>query len=183
MRITAGQFRSRVVDAPRGEDTRPTSSIVREAMFNILATKLSGARVLDLFCGSGILTFEAISRGAKEAVMVDASREAVQVAKRNAASLKITDCCRIYQNDYLRALDVLKRNGKRFDIGFFDPPYKAGYYQKALDAAFDGVFEEDAICICEYSTQDGFPFTGSIWEVADDRKYGSRSIAIVRRKQ
>jgi 16S rRNA (guanine966-N2)-methyltransferase len=182
MRITGGTYRSRQIEAPKGRETRPTASVVREAVMNSLGPRLQDAMVLDLFCGSGILSLEAVSRGAQGAVLVDVNREAAAVARRNVQALGLEGVCRVYQSDYSRALSLLKRDGRRFNLGFFDPPYQSGYYQKALDLSFDGVFEKDALCICEYATKDGFPYMGEAWEVADTRRYGSRSIAYIRSK-
>ena len=182
MRITGGTYRSRQIQAPKGNETRPTSSVVREAVCNRLGQRIPGAMVLDLFCGSGILSLEAVSRGAQGAILVDVNREAAAVARRNVQALGLGDVCRVYQSDYLRALSLFKRDGLGFDLGFFDPPYRSGFYQRALDLSFDGVFKEDAVCVCEFGTKDGFPYTGNGWEVTDIRRYGSRSVACIRSK-
>ena len=122
MRITGGTYRSRQIQAPKGNETRPTSSVVREAVCNRLGQRIPGAMVLDLFCGSGILSLEAVSRGAQGAILVDVNREAAAVARRNVQALGLGDVCRVYQSDYLRALSFFKRDGLGFDLGFLIRP-------------------------------------------------------------
>ena len=91
MRIIAGSARGRTFDAPQGRDTRPTLDRVRENVFNILQMKVRGAKVLDLFSGSGAMAFEAISRGAAEAVLVDIDRAANAVQRQNADAARVID--------------------------------------------------------------------------------------------
>ena len=183
MRITGGDYRSRNVIAPNGMATRPTAAIVREAVFNILGSRIVGAAFLDLFCGSGIMSLEALSRGAESAWLSDLSAPAIQTAKKNVYSLKLEEKCRFYKGDYRKALVKCREEGLRFTIGYFDPPYAKDYYHTALTTAFDGIFTEDAICICEYATPDGFVKEGENYTIYDTRSYGSRSIALVRAKK
>ena len=94
MRIIAGTARGTVIDAPLGRDTRPTLDRVRENVFNILQQQVRGARVLDLFSGSGAMAFEAVSRGAASAVLVDVDKKAHQVEEANCRKLRMDDRCR-----------------------------------------------------------------------------------------
>ncbi|MDL2225334.1 16S rRNA (guanine(966)-N(2))-methyltransferase RsmD [Eubacteriales bacterium OttesenSCG-928-M02] len=182
MRITAGEYRGRNVSAPKGTDTRPTASVVREAMFNILGDTVKGARVLDLFCGSGILSLEAISRGAAHALLVDGDPKAIRTAAENIRALGLEDTTTLWRMDYQKAIRRAEKINMVFDVAFFDPPYRAGLYQTALDAAFATVFHQGTICVCEYGTKEGMPQQGTGWQVTDERKYGGRSIAFVRSK-
>jgi 16S rRNA (guanine966-N2)-methyltransferase len=116
MRVIAGELRGRRLHAPRGSAVRPTADRVREAIFSILGD-IGGTRVLDLFCGTGALGIEAVSRGAESAVLVD-SRTAV--AHRNVASLGLAERIDVVRADALR---YLKRQQSRFDLVFCDPPY------------------------------------------------------------
>ena len=95
MRIIAGTARGTVIDAPQGRDTRPTLDRVRENVFNILQQQVRGARVLDLFSGSGAMAFEAVSRGAASAVLVDVDKKAHQVEEANCRKLRMDDRCRL----------------------------------------------------------------------------------------
>jgi 16S rRNA (guanine966-N2)-methyltransferase len=120
MRVVAGELRGRRLEAPRGAEVRPTADRVREAIFSILG-KIDGARVLDLYCGTGALAIEAISRGAREAVLVD--RDSA-LARRNAHALGVADRCTIVRADVLRHL---RRERERFDLVFCDPPYRLAH--------------------------------------------------------
>ena len=123
MRIIAGMARGRTFDAPQGMDTRPTLDRVRENVFNILQMKVRGARVLDLFSGSGAMAFEAISRGACAAVLVDHDRQANQVQQRNVQKLRMADTCRLMNCDWQAAVRALQSAGEKFDLVLLDPPY------------------------------------------------------------
>ena len=90
MRVIGGQYRSRVLAEFAGENVRPTSDRAKEALFNILSLKIYGARVLDLFAGSGSLGIESLSRGAKEVLFNDFSKDSIAIVKKNLATLKIT---------------------------------------------------------------------------------------------
>jgi 16S rRNA (guanine966-N2)-methyltransferase len=121
MRITGGQLRSRALKAPRGTATRPTSDRVREALFNILGNGCAGARVLDLYAGTGALGLEAISRGAIAAVFVERSKEALAALAANVAALGLQEATRVVALPVERAARGL--GADRFDLVFADPPY------------------------------------------------------------
>src|ERR1700722_18144498 len=124
MRITGGTLRSRQLQAPRGASTRPTSDRVREALFGILgsAGALAGARVLDLYAGTGALTFEAISRGATRATVVESSREALVALRANVASLGLQAHVRVVAGSVHASLARIGRDGP-FDLVLADPPW------------------------------------------------------------
>jgi 16S rRNA (guanine(966)-N(2))-methyltransferase RsmD len=129
VRIIGGKWRSRLIDFPDGDGLRPTPDRVRETLFNWLGQDLTGRRVLDLFAGSGVLGFEALSRGASAAVMVDRSRDAVRLMKANAANLGAVGA-EMLQCD---ALEFLNRPRQlQFDVVFLDPPYASGLAEIAL---------------------------------------------------
>jgi 16S rRNA (guanine966-N2)-methyltransferase len=119
VRVVAGEFRGRRLAAPRGRRTRPTADRVREALFSMLGD-VSGARVLDLYAGSGALGIEALSRGADSAVFVERDVRAAAVIERNLASLGLEQ--RVVKQDALR---FLGRAEGMFDLVFCDPPYDA----------------------------------------------------------
>jgi 16S rRNA (guanine966-N2)-methyltransferase len=116
VRVVGGELRGRRLHAPRGASVRPTADRVREAVFSILGD-IQGTRVLDLFCGTGALAIEAVSRGAASAVLVDSHPSA---ARRNVASLELEDRCDVVRSD---SLGYLKRERSSFDLVFCDPPY------------------------------------------------------------
>lgn len=123
MRIIAGEARGRQIAAPEGRNTRPTLDRVRENIFNMLQADVPGSRVLDLFAGSGALSFEAISRGAVSAVLVDSDRKAHLVQKKNTEILRYAERTRILLSDWKKAVRILQEEQQVFDLVFLDPPY------------------------------------------------------------
>lgn len=123
MRIIAGTHKGKRLHSPKGMDVRPTSSRLREALFNILQNEIEGATFLDLFAGSGAVGLEAISRGAKHATFVEESRESAMAIKKNIGILQAEEATTVISEDALRALSLFKRRKKSFDIIFVDPPY------------------------------------------------------------
>jgi 16S rRNA (guanine(966)-N(2))-methyltransferase RsmD len=129
IRITGGKYRSRLIETPNTTLTKPTMDKVREAVFSALSEKVYGARVLDLFAGSGSYGLEALSRGAKEVTFVDSSPLAVKAIKENCEKLNEKNV-EILNNDVLA---YLSQNPKEFDIIFADPPYKLDVYKDAVE--------------------------------------------------
>ena len=120
MRVITGKARGVQLKTPDGMLTRPTTDRVKEALFSIIQFELPGARVLDLFGGTGQLGIEAISRGAKEAVFVDAREDACKLIRENLKRTKMEQAGKVIRSDYL---DYLKRCRETFDIILLDPPY------------------------------------------------------------
>lgn len=133
MRVVAGSLKGRHLQPPRGRGTRPTQDRVREAIFSVLG-QVQGARVLDLFAGSGALAIEALSRGAASATMVDSSRPAVGAIRRNIGGLEIEAEVRHQTADTFLAR--ARRERRQYDLVFVDPPYgRAGGLGQRLSAA------------------------------------------------
>ena len=157
MRIIAGKARGTILDTLDGEDTRPTLDRIKENFFNAINFDVADAKVLDLFAGSGQLGLEALSRGAREAVFVDANTECIEIIRKNAQKAKLYDKCNIYKYDYSEYLSGLKKRRdfdkfKKFDIVFIDPPYKLSYrlindcIKKLIKNHF---VSNDGLIICE----------------------------------
>ena len=123
MRIIAGTRRGHTIQAPKGLDTRPTSDRVRENVFNIVAPWVEGARVLDLYAGSGAMGLEALSRGAAHVTFVESDREACRTINRNLDKLALENATVLCQ-DALSALRADARAGTRYDLVLLDPPYR-----------------------------------------------------------
>src|SRR4051812_32358762 len=142
MRITGGVNRSRALRAPRGTATRPTSDRVREALFGILGARfeLSGLRVLDLYAGSGALAFEALSRGAAHATLVESGRDALEAIRANVEALKVATLVRVVGQPVERAIRGLAEKSEPFDLVLADPPYAevpSGAAARALTSAVE----------------------------------------------
>jgi 16S rRNA (guanine966-N2)-methyltransferase len=178
MRIIGGKYRSRVLAEFKGEEVRPTSDRAKEALFNILALKVRGARTLDLFCGSGSLGIEALSREASEVVFNDLSKDSLTILKKNLTNLKIpNEQTRVYNYDYSVCLDVLKGE---FDLIFLDPPYRLEIGVLALEKiAKKGLLAQDGIVVYERDRA----FEGEIdgLEKYDERKYGKAYLTFFKR--
>lgn len=133
LKILGGEFGGRLLKAPKGTQTRPTTSMLRKAVFDILQPQIQGAVFLDLFSGSGAMGIEALSRGAKEAVFVDSHREAIHTLRENLALLKIEAKAHVIQNDVFKALKKLQEMNLFCDIIYADPPYdRSKLYQEIL---------------------------------------------------
>lgn len=122
MFIIAGKYRGQKLTSPKGSQTRPTASRLREALFNICQHKIEGASFLDLFAGSGAMGFEALSRGAKSSTFIDIHKESTLCIKSNVERLNVQNQTQVHQ---VEAIAWLKKQNQTFDIIYADPPYKA----------------------------------------------------------
>jgi 16S rRNA (guanine966-N2)-methyltransferase len=171
MRVVAGEFRGRRLQAPRGRSTRPTADRVREALFSMLGD-VSGARVLDLYAGSGALGIEALSRGAASAVFVERDAAAVAAIRRNLETVG-AGAADVRRQDVLRFLAAATG---RFDLVFADPPYDSAPRLAApLSAALPAVLDENALIVTESSKRTPLELT---LPLARERTYGDTRIAI-----
>lgn len=181
MRIIAGEARSRQIDAPKGRDTRPTLDRVRENLFNIIARDVPGARVLDLFAGSGALSLEALSRGAARAVMVDRDREAHRVETMNAQRLGYGDRVLILHSDWRPAVGRLLRSEERFNLVFLDPPY-AMENLRDVTAGLLPMLSPDALVVTEHQADHPYAVCEALREI-DSRRWGYAGVTLYRVKE
>ena len=157
MRIIAGTYRSRTLEAPLGMKTRPTSDRLRETLFNVLAPRMEAARFLDLYAGSGAVGLEAVSRGAKNVTLVERAAGALKVLRGNLVRLGIRGGVRVYAgrvSEFLRSAADSGPNPDRHDIVFLDPPYEeAKEYALALGllgGAAAVILAEGALVVAEH---------------------------------
>jgi 16S rRNA (guanine966-N2)-methyltransferase len=154
MRVIAGEYRSRVLQAPRGMDTRPTSDRLRETLLNVLAPRVEGAVFLDLYAGSGAVGIEAISRGAREAIFVEQAEPALRTIRANLAVLGIRGGYALEPRPVGAGLRRLLEAGREVDIVFLDPPYReAEEYDLALGLLgreCAGLLQSGAVVIAEH---------------------------------
>jgi 16S rRNA (guanine966-N2)-methyltransferase len=182
MRIVGGEFRGRTLKSPSSQAIRPTSDKLRESVFNILAhaygDPVSGARVLDLFAGTGALGLEAMSRGAQFALFVDEGAEARALIRANVETLALTGATKIFRRDAARlgAIGALAP----FDLMFCDPPYGKGLAEQALAGARDGGWlSPGALVVVEEAAKAGFR-TPEGFAAQERREYGDSEIVILR---
>jgi 16S rRNA (guanine(966)-N(2))-methyltransferase RsmD len=170
MKIIAGKFKGRVIEMPGG--IRPTSQKVREALFDILRSRIDGAIFLDLYCGSGAIGIEALSQGASKVIFVDDNHNALAILKKNLISFKlpISD---IYSIDVIKGLDVLKKNEPKFDVVFLDPPYHRDIAKNTLiKISSCDILTPNAVIIAEVFKKESLPDTIGLLAKARTYKYG-----------
>ena len=174
MRVVAGAYGGRRLAAPDGSATRPTSDRVREALFSVLGVSVQGARVLDLFAGSGALGIEALSRGAASAVFVDRAPRAIGAVRANLAALGIdADVRRIEARAWLRTASA---RSEAYDLVFLDPPYRrAAELGRELSEGLAAVLAPGARVVTESDRRDPLELD---LPVADERRYGDTVIRI-----
>ncbi len=182
MRIVGGELRGRGLAGPRSDAIRPTSDRLREAMFNVLThaydDPVAGARVLDLFAGTGALACEAISRGAAFALLVDEGAEARGVIRQNLDTLGLGGVTRLFRRDATRL--GAAPPGERFGLVFCDPPYGRDLAPKALSAARDGGWLGDnALAVIEEAASAALAAPEGFSEL-ERRTYGDTQVAFWR---
>ena len=157
---------------------RPTADRVREAIFDILGSGTEGARVLDLFAGTGALGLEALSRGASSAVLVESDPRTFAVLRRNVLDLG-ADAAEILPMDCRAAVRVLRGRDVRFDLVFLDPPYGKGIAERAAEAlAGARLLESGGTIVVEEAARAPAPVFPAAWERAGDKRYGDTRVMI-----
>jgi 16S rRNA (guanine966-N2)-methyltransferase len=174
MRIIAGERKGHTIFAPKGLETRPTSDRVRENVFNIVAPWVEGARVLDLFAGSGAMGLEALSRGASSAVFVEAEPQAIRAIERNLDKLRLTGA-RVVRLDAGTGLAQEAASGRKYDLVLADPPYSMTDYD-ALARYLPLVLSEDGLVVLESAAKTEPELAGLT--VRSTRKYGSTRVTV-----
>ncbi len=175
MRIIAGEMRSRKLKAPEGMDTRPTADRVKEALFSILGSRLYGARVLDLYGGSGALALEAISRGADSAVICDLSPKACQVIQENIDALGCGSRARLLRMKDTAALAALSKKGDAFDLIFLDPPYRMSTVPICEAIVAGGLLKAGGTVIVEHGRETPPDILPPL-RLTDHREYGAAGL-------
>lgn len=189
MRVVGGRLRGRALATPGDMRVRPTSDRVRESVFNILAHNdfgvgfhLDEARVIDLFAGTGALGCEAVSRGAKFCLFVDADADSRGLIRQNVEALGLTGITKIWKRD---ATDLGPREtqaGGAFTLAFLDPPYRKGLVERALISARDGGWLADnAVVMTERAADEAAEAVDGFTEF-DSRSYGETTIAFLVRR-
>jgi 16S rRNA (guanine966-N2)-methyltransferase len=174
VRIIAGERRGHTIFAPRGRETRPTSDRVRENVFNIVAAWVEGARVLDLYAGSGAMGLEALSRGAASALFVESDPEAVRAIERNLDKLRLTGA-RVVRLDSTTAVTQESGAGRKYDLVLVDPPYDMTNYD-SLARYLPRVLADDGLLVFESAARVEPKLAGLA--VRTTRKYGSTRVTV-----
>jgi len=177
MRVITGKARGRKLQEPEGRTIRPTTDMVKEAVFNIIQFDIEGRRVLDLFAGTGQLGIEALSRGAASCDFVEKDKTAYQLVRTNLASTELTGG-QVFQSD---AASFLKR-GERYDLVFFDPPYELENIDQMIEkiVQFDNL-NQNGIMVCETKAETDLPEVAEPYQKGREYRYGKVKITLYTR--
>lgn len=179
MRVITGTAKGRSLETPEGMDTRPTVARVKEGIFSAVAFEMEGARVLDLFAGSGQMGIEALSRGARSCLFADRSQKAAAVIGRNLKTTGLADRATVVCGD---ALSVLARDSGPFDLAFLDPPYAADLLQSCLELLSDKMAAGGAV-LCESDRDTPLPETVGALRLSRSYRYGRVVVRMYRKEQ
>ena len=182
MRVIAGSRRSLPLKTLEGDATRPTADKYKETLFNCLQADVPGSYVLDLFAGSGAIGIEALSRGARRAVLIDNNRDAVKVIKQNILFTKFENETELLKMDGISYVSSLRRVD--FDIIYIDPPYGKGLEKAAVLALNGKEFKnEDAIIVCESDLDEDYSFIDETdFEIYKIKNYKTNKHIFLRRR-
>ena len=179
MRVISGSARGVALKTPDGSKTRPTADRVKEAMFSIIQFDIPGARVLDLFGGTGQLGIEALSRGAKFSVFVDQGAQACALIRENLKRTRFESSAKVIQSDY----DLyLRKNSDKFDIILLDPPYAEVFLENSLKIISEiDILQSGGIIVTERPLGKELPWEFEGFERSKDYKYGKTVLTIYRK--
>ncbi len=179
MRVITGKARGVVLKTPDGMQTRPTTDRVKEALFSIIQFEIPGAKVLDLFGGTGQLGIEALSRGAKSAVFVDQAENACRLIRENLKRARLEQDAHVVRSDYLSYLRTCR---ERFDMIFLDPPYAEVFLENSLKCIAEiDILQSDGIIITERPLGKELPWELDGFSRSRDYKYGNTLLTIYRK--
>lgn len=177
MRVITGSARGRKLKAPEGNDVRPTSDQVKEAIFSIIQFDVPGAAVLDLFAGSGQLGIEALSRGAAHCVFVDKAQSSIALVRENVMACSFLKASRILCTD---SAEYLRTAKKGFDIALLDPPYNNGLIEKVMPL-LEGKINAGGIAVCEHEQELELPESFGALIKHKRYKYGKIALTVYKK--
>jgi 16S rRNA (guanine966-N2)-methyltransferase len=172
-RITAGSWRGRLIDTPTGQSVRPTTALVRQALFNILGERITGATILDLFAGAGTVSFEALSRGADRAVTVERDRGLVALIEATARRLECSDRVRVVPADVVHWLEQQPRDLERAGVCYVDAPYRDEVVLRVLELLGSSPVP---LVVCEHHRGRALPAATGQLQVVRTAVYGSTQL-------
>jgi len=182
VRVISGTAKGHKLKTVKGITTRPTSDRVKESLFNIITPFIMDSEVLDLFAGTGSLGIEALSRGARLAVLVDKSRECCDIIKENLVHTKLQEKCTVYNADFVDIVARMAGEGRKFDIILLDPPYNKNFIQEMLKILMkNDIIRNNGILIAEHRIDDTLPESEGMLKIADKRVFGDTVLSIYRK--
>ncbi|MDD4700064.1 MAG: 16S rRNA (guanine(966)-N(2))-methyltransferase RsmD [Oscillospiraceae bacterium] len=174
MRVITGSARGKHLETLTGVAVRPTSELVKEAIFSIIQFDIEGRRFLDLFAGSGQIGIEALSRGAESATFIDAATESLDIVRRNLKSTGLEKQAVVFKSDYSSYLTNCK---SKYDIAFIDPPYAEGKLIDALQKTAP-IMSDYGIIICEHPHTTDMPQDVGEFPIKKQYRYGKIMISL-----
>lgn len=181
MRVVAGERKGMPLKAITGNTTRPTTDKIKESIFNMIGPFFDGGLAVDLFAGSGGLGIETLSRGAAHALFIEKDSRAFQVLQENIKKCRYEDVSELFRTDAARAVKALLKRDIEIDYLFVDPPYHKKEYYDFVDALVEGgKLSEQAIIMCEHSTEVTLPEHFGLYRLTRQETYGSTIISIYR---
>ena len=184
MRIISGSARGKKILSPEGMGTRPTLDRIKEAIFNIIQNRVYGAKVVDVFAGTGSLGLEAASRGAEKCYLIDKGEVTYKLLEQNIENLKFQDVCTSFNMDSYGALRSFADKKEKFDLIFIDPPYLKNMIPQAVEEIFKGdLLQRDGLIVSKIDTSEEiYQGNGEILLV-NSRKYGNTTICFYKHKE
>lgn len=176
MRVITGKARGRVLQTLKGDDVRPTTDKVKEAIFSSIQFELEGRRFLDLFAGCGQMGIEALSRGCATATFIDRSKSAISVIERNLTVTNLKPFATVYNVD---AINFVKNHAREYDIIFLDPPYNRGILQEIMPLCAQ-IMKKTGIIICESALNDEILQKYYKFTLDRQKTYGTIKVSIYR---
>lgn len=178
MRIIAGKNKGKKLTEFQLSTTRPTSDLIKGAIFDKLGFGVVDSVFLDLFAGTGAVGIEAISRGAKQVIFVDQNFDAIKIINKNLASINNKDSV-VLRKNYAESLEILSTEKKLFDIVFLDPPYASDFAEKAIDTLkAKNMLSQNAVIVWEHD-QSKLDYIASHFKNYNQKKYGAKYVTYI----
>ena len=180
MKVISGKYKGRNIIGFDLDGTRPTMDRVKESLFAMIQEEIKDKNILDLFSGSGNLGIEAISQGAKEAILVDINPKAYKTIKKNVDIIGVENTT-ILNLDYKKALKYLKENNIKIDLIFLDPPYDTNYIENSIKLISEyDLLEKNGLIVCETSSLNKIVYSESFQPIKE-KKYGDKIVVILQK--
>lgn len=183
MRVVAGSVKNKKLKTKEGKETRPTLERVKEAIFSIIGDEVVDSRFLDLYAGTGSIAIEALSRGAKRAILIEQDKTALRIIIENINNCGFENISRAYKNDVNRAIEILQKKSELFDIVFLDPPYKENISEGTIKKLSEcSILKEDGMIISEHSNFEKLPDEIGNFIKYDERDYNKKILSFYKYK-
>ena len=184
MRIIAGSARGRKILSPVGMGTRPTLDRIKEAMFNIIQSRVRSAIVVDMFSGTGSLGLEAASRGATKCYLIDMGDTTFEMLQNNVNNLKFNDKCQCLKGDTYKYMEQFANEGIVFDLIFIDPPYAKDMIPPAIEIiSKNNLLSKEGLIVCKIDSSEEIYQGNCIIHLSDSRKYGNTTVLFYKYKE